>query len=173
MLHSNSLPTVQTQITYEHSSNGSWSIHHFPDSWRENLWCYLVPRKKNHMIHVSLWTWNTSDTGAPAEEPQNTAVAERGFLLLLLCWKLWVPKGTQDPWLEWPRDVAEWARGGLYFLFHLPSQFHSLPHRSPAQCPLRYTCPSLGEEQSWRWHSWDRLQLWKDRRKSVMNWLKI
>lgn len=58
------------------------------------------------------------------------------------------------------------------FLFHLPSQFHSLPHRSPSQCPLRYTCPSLGQEQSWRWHSWDRLQLWKDRWKSVMNWWK-
>lgn len=39
--------------------------------------------------------------------------------------------------------------GTYAFLFHLPSQFHSLLRRSPSQCPLRCTCPSLGQEQSW------------------------
>lgn len=59
------------------------------------------------------------------------------------------------------------------FLCNLPSQFRSLPHRSPSHCPWRYTCPSLGQEQSWGWHSGDRLQLWRDRWKSVINWFKI
>lgn len=63
--------------------------------------------------------------------------------------------------------------GTYAFLFHLLSQFHSLLRRSPSQCPLRCTCPSLGQEQSWGWRSWDRLQLWKDRWKSVINWFKI
>lgn len=83
------------------------------------------------------------------------------------------PKVLRNPGGNGLEMLLSGPEGAYTFLFHLPSQFHSLPHRSPSQCPLRYTCPSLGEERSWRWHSWDRLQLWKDRQKSVMNWLKI
>lgn len=83
------------------------------------------------------------------------------------------PKLLRTPDWNGLKMLLSRPEGTYAFLFHLPSQFRSLPHRWPSQCPLRYICPSLAQEQSWRWHSWDRLQLWKHRWKCVINWLKI
>lgn len=126
------------------------------------------------MIRVSRWPWNISDTGTPAKGPQNAAVAGRGFHLLQLWWKHLSPQRCSGHLMG--NGIRKLLRGPerIYaFLSNLPSQFHSLPYRSHSHCPLRYTSPSLGQEQSWGWHSAGRLQLWRDRWKSVINWFKI
>lgn len=111
-------------------------------------------------------------TKTPVGGPQEAAVA-RSFHLLELWWKLWVPKSAQDTWWESIRKLLRGLERINAFFCNLPSQFRSLPHRSPSHCPWRYICPSLGQELSWGWHSGDRLQLWRERWKSVINWFKI